>query len=352
MNRRGFLLCCSAPLVPRLAPPDPASDEGGLWALMQHEEERLRRSAFVIRDRALNEYVNGIACRLAAGHCPDIRVYLVRTPHFNATMAANGMVQVSSGLLLRMANEAQLAAVLAHEIGHYLARHGVERLRDATSRSGLGQVLSILLSPAAFLGSALSSVAQMGLAAGGLAYARDQEREADRLSVALMSRAGYDATQAALVWSHLDAEAAEERAHAVAALAAELPGPGRLGAEEYRAALQPHRARFLHDEVQRRRFGETLALFERLAAGSPGDGELGFFRGEAHRLRAGEGDLNAALDFYLTARTQNGAPAELYRSMGLVLRHLGRPGEASSAFARYLELRPAAVDIDMVRSYL
>ena len=55
---------------------------------------------------------------------------LVRTPYFNASMAPNGMMQVWSGLLLRVDNEAQLAAVLGHEIGHYLARHSVERLRD------------------------------------------------------------------------------------------------------------------------------------------------------------------------------------------------------------------------------
>ena len=82
-------------------------------------------------DLKLHAYVEDIACRLGASHCPDIRVHIVRTPWFNASMAPNGMMQVWSGLLLRADNEAQLAAVLGHEIGHYISRHSVERLRDA-----------------------------------------------------------------------------------------------------------------------------------------------------------------------------------------------------------------------------
>ena len=101
---------------PRFARPDVASDEGGLWALMDREEARLRRSPFRMREEPLGRYLRDLACRLGASHCPDIHVYAVRTPFFNASMAPNGMMQVWSGLLLRMENEAQLAAILAHEI--------------------------------------------------------------------------------------------------------------------------------------------------------------------------------------------------------------------------------------------
>lgn len=129
----------------RFSRPDLATDEGGLWALMDREETRLRRSPFVVRDHGLREYLHGLACRLAGEHCPDIRVYPVRTPWFNASMAPNGMMQVWTGLLLRVENEAQLAAVLGHEIGHYLRRHALERLRDARSRSAFGQILGVAL---------------------------------------------------------------------------------------------------------------------------------------------------------------------------------------------------------------
>src|SRR6185312_709398 len=168
MRRRRFMLCCGCaafgalPCVGALAQAAPtdwqmparftrpaaSTDEGSLWAFMDREEHRLQQSAFVIRDKALHDYVAGVVCKLAGEHCPDIRVYIVQTPLFNASMAPNGMMQVWSGLLLRMTSEAQLAAVLGHEIGHYLARHSIERLRDAKSKSAAGQFLGILLARA------------------------------------------------------------------------------------------------------------------------------------------------------------------------------------------------------------
>lgn len=77
---------------PRLPRPDLSSDEGGLWATMDREEARLRRSAFVLRDEALRDYLTQLACKLGGEHCADTRVYAVRTPWFNASMAPNGMM--------------------------------------------------------------------------------------------------------------------------------------------------------------------------------------------------------------------------------------------------------------------
>ena len=111
--------------------------------MMDRAERQLRRSPFLVRDKALHDYIESIACRLGKDHCPDIRVYIVRTPLFNASMAPNGMLQVWTGLLLRMDNEAQLAAVLGHEIGHYVERHSVERLRDTKTSAAFGTFLGL-----------------------------------------------------------------------------------------------------------------------------------------------------------------------------------------------------------------
>jgi predicted Zn-dependent protease len=361
MRRRAFLLgCCVA--LPCFARPDAASEEGGLWAFMDREEQRLKRSPFLIRDRALNDYVKGIACRLAGEHCADLRIYLLRTPVFNATMAPNGMMQIWSGLLLRMSNEAQLAAIIGHEIGHYLARHSLERLRDAKNRSAFGQLLSIALSPAAVLGGAMSSLAQLAIETGAYAYGREHEREADRIGLELMTGAGYAPIEAAHVWSQLLEEVREEKSllfatHPAAAerrqyLEQAANAFGERGAHAYQAALAPHRTMFLHDEILRRRFDETMVLLERMLRAAPGDGEVQFFKGETYRVRAEPGDFESALAAYRAARHLEGAPPELYRSMGLVLRRLGQANEASRAFRRYLELRPSAVDAELVRSYL
>jgi predicted Zn-dependent protease len=356
---------------PRFARPEPASDEGGLWALMDREEKRLRESGFLIRDKSLHDYVAGIACRLAGDHCPDVRVYLLQTPYFNASMAPNGMMQVWSGLLLRMTNEAQLAAVLGHEIGHYLARHAIQRLRDAKSKSAFGQFLGIALTAVGAGGA--GGIAQLALLAGQLAYSRDQEREADRIGLDLMARAGYAPMEASKVWAQLLAELkagasereeywnesvlfathppTEEREKTLAEAAAALGG-GRTGEAEYRAALAGHRDAFLADELKRRRFGETRALLERLLAARPDDGELEYCLGEAWRLRGQDGDMAQALATYQRAAAMKGAPPEVWRAMGLIHRRLGNPAQAQAAFARYLELKPGAPDGALIRTFL
>jgi predicted Zn-dependent protease len=346
MDRRAFLLGCTACALPAAAIAD---DEAGLWAYMDRTEEQLRRSPFLIRDEALNAYVREIACRLAGEHCPHVRVYILRKAQFNATMAPNGMLQVWSGLLLRMANEAQLAAILGHEIGHYVARHGVQRLREAKSRTAAGQTAGVALAFLGVLGIAVNSVAQLALSAGGAAYSREHEREADRIGLELMERAGYAPAEAARVWSQLVMEedstlfathpSAAARAEALAISA--RPG-GRVGTEDYQRMLAPHRPALLRDELLRGRYAETLALLERM----PQDGEVLFYKGEAYRLR---GELDQALAAY---RAAENPPAELHRSMGVVLRRMGEHGDAARAFTRYLELRPGAADAAMVRSYL
>ena len=179
----------------RFTRPETSTDEGGLWSLMDREETRLRRSPFAIRDAALQARVEDMVCRLAGSHCPDVRVHLMRTPYFNASMAPNGMMQVWSGLMLRVDNEAQLAAVLGHEIGHYLARHSVEQLRAAKSHSATATVMSMF--------GVVGLIGQLGVLANMTGYSRDHEREADRIGVTLMRNAGYDPSQAPKIWENL-----------------------------------------------------------------------------------------------------------------------------------------------------
>lgn len=287
MERRHFLRACGCSGVvaagarllgagwdppARLQHPELGTDEGGLWALLDRQEERLRHSSFLIRDKDLNDYVHGIACRLAQAHCPDIRSYLVRSPYFNANMAANGMMQVWSGLLLRTQNEAQLAAVIGHEIGHYLARHSLQGLRDAKSRSAAANFL--LLIPVA------GPLAAIGTMAGAFAYSREHERAADQIGLELMAAAGYPPMEASKVWTHLLEELAaekdwsgdpgkrsflfathpteKERQSTLEARARAL-GKADLdpGVHPLRKAIAPHRFAWLEDELKRRRYGRA-----------------------------------------------------------------------------------------------
>jgi predicted Zn-dependent protease len=342
---------------PRLQRPGPEGDEGGLWALLERHETRVRRSPLRLRDAALESWLGGIAARLAGDHAADLRVYPLRVPHFNASMAPNGMMQLWSGLLLRVENEAQLAAVLGHEIGHYLQRHSLQRLRDARSRTAFGHLFGLF--------GLAGAVGQVATLAGAYAFSREQEREADRIGLQLMRDAGWDPGEAATVWTHLIEEMAVAQAGQAAPnpLLATHPAPperrralarwagsttGELGEARLQAVLAPLRGMLLDDELRRGRPDETLALTNRLLLRAPHDALLLHARGEAHRQRGRADDAERALEDFLAALGIGGEPAQTHRSLGLLLQARGEAGPARAALARYLELAPDAPDAAMV----
>lgn len=346
----------------RFARPAIETDEGGLWALMDREERRLRRSPFVLRDEALNKYVHDIVCRLTGDHCPDIRVHIVRTPLFNASMAPNGMMQIWSGLLLRVENEAQLSAVVSHELGHYFERHSLEQLRDTKSRAAFAQFVGLF--------GAVGSLVQLGVLAGMFAFSREQETRADRMGMRLMQRAGYEGQQAARIWDNLLGElkitGGEEvgtrspmtathpptatRRDDLLKLAGTASGETRQDA--FLKAIQPHRFDWLGDEIKRGQYEESLVLFNRMLGQHPSDPQLLFSRAETLRLRAGDKDMQAALDDLQRLTTMAHAPAETYRSLGLVQRQRANREGAALSFEKYLQLAPQAPDALLIQSYL
>jgi len=383
VKRRRFLAAgclCSAGILPllaraqtpeaaaewsmpaRFARPDTASEEGGLWALMDREETRLRRSPFAIRDADLQKRVQDMVCRMAGTHCPDVRVYLMRTPYFNASMAPNGMMQVWSGLLLRCDNEAQLAAVLGHEVGHYLQRHSLENLRKAKSHSAAATFLSMF--------GVVGAIGALGVAANMSGYSREYESEADSISITLMRSAGYDPAEAAKIWENLLLEIkargdsgsnsnplfashppAEERKQALMTLANETPG-GVANEAAWQQAVQPFLREWLIDEVKRGQREESLALLDRMVARGPMRSEYLYARAETYRLRAKDGDLDLALADYRAATTAGAEPPETYRGLAAVYRARDQVPEAKASLQRYLELAPNAPDAAMMKSYL
>ncbi|MFZ6644082.1 M48 family metalloprotease [Undibacterium sp. TJN25] len=347
----------------RMVRPDAASDEGGLWALMDREEAKLRRSPFSIRDQELHNYILEIICRLAGDHCPDIRVYLVRNRYFNASMAPNGMMQVWSGLMLRVDNEAQLAAVLGHEIGHYLQRHTLDSFRDARSRSAFGVFLGMF--------GVVGLVGQLANVAGSFANSRTNEQQADRIGLTLMSKAGYDPAEASKVWENLLLEAKanpagdptksspmfathppmEDRKANLAQLAAALPR-GVTNEKIWQEKMSAYRHEWLNEEVKRGQFEESIALLSRLMLRSPMQPDFVCARADVYRMRASNADLDAALADYHAAVALGKEPPETHRGMGMIYRQREQLAETRKSFTRYLELAPQAPDSAMIKNYL
>ena len=330
---------------------------------MDREEARLRRSPFVMRDPELSGYVQDVACRLAGDHCPDVRVVLVRTPLFNASMAPNGLMQVWTGLLLRLDNEAQLAAILGHEIGHYLSRHSIQRMRDIKSSAAAGQFLALF--------GLAGVVGQVALMASMFAYSRDQEREADRVGLTLMRREGYEPLEAPRVWSNLLLEmdarrdrdpgrnsalfathpSPEERQVELKRLAETAAG-GRKSREAWESLIKPHRRGWLADEVKRGQHEESIAFLTRMMNDAPAQPEYAFARGEIYRLRGAPTDLDAALADFQAAAGMGSEPPETHRGMGLIYRARKQFLEAKASLQRYLETAPDAPDSPMIKAYI
>lgn len=374
ISRRLFVASgCACLAAPGLlaAPPDlppshtpQASDERGLWMQMAAYEDELKRSQFVIHDKALNEYVRGVVCRLAGPHCHDIRVYILRTPQFNASMAPNGMMQVWSGLLLRMQSEAQLAAVLGHELAHYLRQHSLQLWRDVRTKGDLLSFLGLGLA----VGGAyqLGQAAQLATIASIYGFSREAESEADTVSLPMLHKAGYDTRDAPRVWQQLIAEqdataqargrkrrdpdpiifathpTSEQRLARLNTAAASLPG-GQRHRERYLKAIAPHWLGFIDDQVKLNDFGGTNYLLEQLA--SEGWRPILLYgKGELYRLRDKPGDLQQAAGYYQGAVAMPDPPPEAFRGLGYTLIKLGQPENGKTALRRYLAMAPGAKD--------
>ena len=156
----------------------------------------IEQSGGELPDQGIVQYVSDLGDRLAAqSEMPDIdwEFYVLDSQVINAFALPGGKVFISRGLMEKMDNEAQLAGVIGHEIGHVTARHGNERMGKAMIAQG------VII--AAGIGGAVSDeewlqVLGVGTAVGGqlflLKYSRSNELEADALGVRYMAKVGYN----------------------------------------------------------------------------------------------------------------------------------------------------------------
>ncbi len=370
----------SAQAEPALPPPYAGAyqpqgvDEQGLWRQMDEEERRFAESDMVIRDEALNTYVRKVLCdTVGQDRCGATRVYIVRVPWFNASMSPNGLMQVYSGLLLRVHSEAELGAVLGHEFGHFEARHSLEELKARRSGTDVLSWALVLanLAPSYDMVRAYRDL-QLTIIGNFYRFNRDQEREADGLGIRYLNSSMLRPQAAAQVWERLMAEFAAdarakglrkprfdripfysthppeaERATTLALLARPDAAQRDDGAARYRAALAPWIPQLLDDQVKLNDFGASEFLIQSLAEGG-WTAPLWHARGELHRMRGAPRDLAHAATFYGEAVALDPNHAEAHRGLGLSLLKTGQPGPGQQALRRYLTLKPDAPDAKLI----
>lgn len=360
----------SAALPPYIQAYEPTTvDERGLWQQLDEIERAQRDSRFVISDPALRDYVRGVLCRtVGEDRCRSVRVYVLREPHFNATMAPNGMMSVYSGLLLRVKDEAELGAVLGHEFGHFELRHTLASFKRQRTTGDIAMWGSILIAaggkdPSSFNTTLMGAV---------FAFSRSQEKEADLKGLEYLVSSPYPSAAAANVWERLmaeeDATAAGRKQkirHSYSAgffashpteltrskylreAAGKAGDDGDAGSKAYRAALAKWLPSLLEDQIKLNDFGGSDYLLQQLAT----DGwtpDLLYARAELYRQRANPRDLVSAAQFYQDAIDKGYAGAEARRGLGLALIRSQQGEQGRVALREYLRMKPDASDASLI----
>jgi predicted Zn-dependent protease len=157
----------------------------------QEQDAQVRKEMGVYPDRALQEYVSSIGMKLAqASERPTLPWHftVVDVPAINAFALPGGYIYITRGILPFLDNEAQLAGVLGHEIGHVTARHAAQQYSRATGAQ-LGLILGSIFVPQA---APFAQLGETGLGLLFLKYGRDDERQADALGVKYASATGWN----------------------------------------------------------------------------------------------------------------------------------------------------------------
>ncbi len=400
-----FVASCAPRVVAPIGtggPFTPDADEVRLWARAAGEERQLRERVAAYDDPALEAYLTELGERLrppavrAAGG-PALRVTVLADPTLAAFALPDGRIFVHTGLLAGLANEAQLATVLARATAHVDLRHalrlihggGGERPRAVVAtaaRVGAAAAGAAMGEARAVLGPTARAILARGLglvatfAVDG--YGEELEREADAEALARLARTGYDVNETLRAFLRLEERARaggrletlllgnvprlRERAGALRHLlatsyAAAATAPGAIVDREAFARIT--RGALRDDAVldaRAGRFGLAEAELAEALARAPGDPVAHVALGDLLRLRS-QGAADAGVRATLTARARaayeqaaalDPARGDAHRQLGLLYYQEGEYARAREAFERYLALAPDAPDAGRVREYL
>ena len=159
----------------------------------KYDEQVVNKQYKVYESKALQDYVDRIGQKLAKqSHRPNLqyRFTVLDTPEINAFALPGGYVYITRGILAYLNSEAELAAVVGHEIGHVTARHGV-RQQSAAQAANIGLTIASIFVPeiGTRVGQDLANILGGALLSG---YGREHELEADRLGAQYLARTDYD----------------------------------------------------------------------------------------------------------------------------------------------------------------
>ncbi len=226
-----------------------------------------------VQDASVNRYLGEVGQRL------DDKVHRPQMPYSYRVLNANyvnaytfpgGAMGVTRGILVDLDNEAELAALLGHELGHVNARHAAQRQGQSMVAQVAAAGASLVASTTEW-GGLVAIGSQLGASALLSSYSRDNEREADALGQEYMVRAGYPASgmvglQQLLVDQQKEAPSMLQTMFSTHPMSSERRDTARQLAETKYAASNkrdPGRARFMDNTASLRRIKPTIEACQR-----------------------------------------------------------------------------------------
>ena len=351
-----------------------SEDEQMLWRRAQEEQNAINGSGVLYQDAELENYLNFIVEKLQVNSTsPDIsfQIKVVKDPNLNAFAFPNGVIYVHTGILARMDNEAQLAALLAHEMIHCTHRHTLRVLRSIKDRPAYFDAVRKTLAKMVMTRGLAQFLGITGSMAAISGYTRELETEADRVGLDLMVKANYDPREALKLFEHLrqeiEIEGFEEpyffgthpnvhqRIENVNNwLVAKYRGKG-TGLKNTKI-FQSRISRLILDnarlDLRQGRFYIAQRTVKKYLITKPEDARAYYLLGEIFRQRDRQNDTSAALKNFEKAISLNPSFPEPHKAMGLIYYKDGDRRLAKSFFESCLLLSPDTPDKAYIQGYL
>lgn len=279
-----------------------------------------------VLEPALSNYVADVTARLARLSDRELpyEIVVLNSSVPNAWALPGGKMAINRGLLLELDSEAELAAVLAHEIIHAAARHGARAVERGMLLEGAMLIAAMAAEDSSYLPFVVVG-AQLGAALITQRYSRDAEREADQYGMELMHRAGYDPSAAVTLQETFVRLSETRRSNWLSGLFASHP-PSAERVENNRATA----ARLgSTGEFGRETHQQAIADLRRRAPA--------FEAADAARTALGRGDFAVAEAKIMQAIELEGAEASFHGLLGELRLRQRRPSDAIAAFDRAIE---------------
>lgn len=334
--------------------------------IQQYEPGQQSQGGVYYLDPDLNDYISQVGNRLASAsevYYLPYEFVVLNNGVPNAWALPGGKIAINRGLLVELEDEAQLAAVLGHEIVHAAANHGASQM----SRSALlniGLMAGSVLTQDSQYSDLISLGSQIGSAAWMASYGRDDELEADEHGMRYMSIVGYD-PQAAVELQQTFVRLSEgsssdfisglfashppsqQRVDANRAHAANLPAGGMRNREQYQRAI----ARIVADqpayEAQEKATAAlndkdpdlALQYLDEAVRIQPNEGQFWELRGHAWQMK---NNLQNAETAFGTAIEKNPNYFQHWLVRGLLRKEMGKNQQAEADLLRAEELLPTS----------